>query len=528
MRFATRSNTTMSSERATDGQGILPTLSAIRPERTTGGADTARYRSMIRTEDPALWEKAGARKALRIFHEAAKEVPAYSDFLRKHKVRPASIRTVRDLAQVPPTPKENYIKRYGLKERSWGGTFDAGAILAASSGTSAAPTIWPRGALQEQEAAFVHDFLLTDLFAIDKIRSLVIIGFPMGIYVSGIATTLPTVASLFGRRGSAVAPVGNNKESFLMVVKAMQNEFDQMILIGHPFFIKDVIETGKREGINWARTPVRTLFCSEGFNEDWRTYLAKQVRGGSPAHFLNTYGSSEFLLTGFENPHTVALRRLASANDELCEDLFGEPSVPNLFQYNPLMRYIETDGTDLITTAASGVPLIRFNQHDAGKVIPFDAVQESLSPHARRTLVTELEREKWKPWRLPFVTLRNRSDRTLKFYAANIYPEHIMQALNHQRLFKLLTGKFVMEKKYLKNMDESLEIRIELQQGVKKSARLVQMIQKQVVETLERINMEYLFLRNHLAKDIVPRVDLQTYQDPAYFKAGLKPRFIAQ
>lgn len=455
-------------------------------------------------------------------------MPAYADFLRKHGVRADSIRTIGDFVQVPPTTKENYIEPYGLKERSWGGTFDSHTIFAASSGTSGAPTLWPRGLLQEQEAALIHDFLFTDLFHIDTIPTLIIIGFPMGIYVSGIATTLPTVASLFGRRGSAIAPVGNNKESFLMVARAMQSEFDQMVLIGHPFFIKDVIETGKREGIDWARTPIRTIFCSEGFNEDWRTYLAKQVRGGSSAHFLNTYGSSEFLLTGFENPHTIALRRLASANDELCEALFDDTSVPNLFQYNPLMRYIETDGMDLITTAASGVPLIRFNQRDAGKVIPFSVVQESLSAHARRTLATELRREKWKPWRLPFVTLRNRSDRTLKFYAANIYPEHIMQALNHQSLFKLLTGKFVMEKKYLKNMDEGLEIRIELQQGMKKSARLAQMIQKQLVATLERINMEYAFLRKHLAKDIVPRIDLRTYQDPTYFKAGLKPRFIAQ
>ncbi len=520
-----RSDTTMSSERATDGQGILSALSAIRPKRTTVSADTARYRSMIRTEDPALWEKAGARKALRIFHEAAKEVPAYGDFLHKHSVRPDSVRTVRDLAQIPPTTKENYIELYGLKERSWGGIFDSHTIFAASSGSSGAPTLWPRGEAQEHEAAFLHDFILTDLFAVERVRSLVIIGFPMGVYVSGIATAVPTITALFRHAGCAVATVGNNKENFLTVVKTAQNEFEQLILIGHPFFIKDVIETGQREKIVWTKTRVRTLFCSEGFSEDWRSYLAEQIRGSSPMDFFNTYGSSEFLLVGFENPHTIALRQLASTDPRIATTLFGT-TVPNLFQYNPLMRFIETDGPDLLITAHSGVPLIRFNQRDAGRVISFDAMDSALNPTAKKKLDATLKRISWEPWRLPFVTLSNRSDRTLKFYAANIYPEHIMHALNHTLFFKVLTGKFVMEKKYLKNMDESLEIRIELRQGVKKSARLAQMIQKQLVATLEHINMEYAFLRKHLAKDIVPRIDLRTYQDPAYFKAGLKPYYI--
>ena len=492
------------------------------------GIDTARYRTLLRTEDASVWEDAGARKALDLFHRMASKVPAYTDFLRKHAVRPNSIATIQDFAKIPPTTKENYIKKYTLQERSWNGNLDSNTICAASSGTSGPPTIWPRGKAQEHEAAFIHDFLFTDLFSVGRKRTLIIIGFPMGIYVSGIATAFPTIVSLFKRPGSAVATVGNNKESFLTVVKNMQSAFDQMILVGHPFFIKDVIETGKREGVVWTRAEVRTLFCSEGFSEEWRTYLAKQVRGGSPTHFLNTYGSSEFLLVGFENPHTVALRRLASADDALCEMLFGTTIVPSLFQYNPLMRYIESDGTDLLLTAHSGIPLARFNQRDAGGVLSFSTVQKILPAFLQKEISSELKKNRFKPWRLPFVTLYNRSDRTLKFYAANIYPEHIMQALNHRAFLKMLTGKFVMQKKYLKNMDEFLELHIELQHGVRKNSNLARMIQSCVVETLERINMEYVFLRKNLAKDLVPRIDLRLYQDAEYFKPGLKPRFIVQ
>lgn len=487
--------------------------------------ETKRYRVLIRTQNPSTRMRAGAQKALALFRRAAQDVPAYKDFLRRMKIDPGSIRTIKDFSRIPPTTKDNYIVRYAPKERSWSGTLDGHTILAASSGTSGEPVIWPRGEIQEREATCIHDFLFTDLYGVDRLRTLIIIGFPMGIYVSGIATAVPTITALFDRKGVLVAPVGNNKESFLKVVREAQKDFEQLILVGHPFFIKDVIKTGTREGVRWSQTCVSAFFCSEGFTEAWRDYVALQAHA-KPARFFNTYGSSEFLLVGFENPHTLALRRRAFADDTVRQALFDSAIVPNLFQYDPTMRYIESDGTDLMITACSGgTPLIRFNQHDAGQVIPFSSLQTKLPPTAYREIAQELKGCGWRPWLLPFVTLYNRSDRTLKFYAANIYPEHIMQALNHRSCFRLLTGKFVMEKRYQKNMDERLHIKIELQAGIRSSKAFTGMIQRRIVDTLERINMEYLFLRNHLAKDIVPRIELCTYQDPRYFKAGLKPRY---
>jgi phenylacetate-CoA ligase len=485
-------------------------------------ADTRAYRSLIRRQQPNYWQQAGARKALRLFHAAAARVPAYKDILKKQRIRATSIETPEDFSKLPVLTKENYIQTYSLADRSWDGDLRGHSLLAMSSGTSGRPTIWPRGAYQEAEAAFLHEFLLTDLYEIDTYRTLMVIGFPMGIYVSGIATAIPSLVTAFRHPNLSVVTAGNSKDSVLSVLQTMQGEYQQIILVGHPFFIKDVIEGGKDRDIDWSRQRVKTIFCSEGFNETWRKYIAALVHSSAQHTLFSTYGSSEFLLTAFENPITIAIREIAEKNSTFQERVFKSPLTPSLFQYNPLSRFIESSDTDLIITAASGIPLIRFNQHDMGNVISYTAMAD----HIRSEQSLRKISKTWRPWRLPFVSLYGRSDRTMIFYAANIYPEHIQSALNDRRYIKKLTGKFFMEKKYLTNMDQSLHVHIELGPKIAISPSLAKKLQAHIVNTLESVNLEYLFLRKNLQKDIVPRVTLWQYQDPNYFKPGLKPQYL--
>src|SRR6185369_16008879 len=127
---------------------------------------------------------------------------------------------------------------------------------------------------------------------------------------------------------------------------------------------------------------------------------------------------------------------------------------------------------------------------------------------------------------LPFVSLKGRSDYTVIFYAANIYPEHIRAGLNKKEFFSKLTGKFVMRKGYLKNMDEFLEINIELAPSIKSSQAFEKALQAHIIKKLKEMNMEYKFLGEHLEKDIRPRIVLWPYQHEKHFKLGLKPKYI--
>ena len=236
--------------------------------------DASAWEHMLRTRGENFWQKAGERRALELFRAAAAKVPAYKDFLRKEKVRPGLIKTARDFAKVPPTDKKNYTDRYDLAARSWGGNLSQAKLIAVSSGTTGAPKFWPRSHYQEFEAAVIHELLYRYLLGAEKQRTLVMIGFPMGVYVSGVATLLPSWLAA-SKMGVALMSIGNNRMEMIRAVENLHKNFERVILVGHPFFIKDVITTGRERGVPWEKIQPRMMFCSEGFNEVWREHLAE-------------------------------------------------------------------------------------------------------------------------------------------------------------------------------------------------------------------------------------------------------------
>src|SRR5262249_32253575 len=153
-----------------------------------------------------------------------------------------------------------------------------------------------------------HDLIYKNLFDAHKHASLLIIGFPMGVYVSGMATVLPSwlVAQKYQIN---VVSAGNNKTEVIKAVKNLSGNFEQTILVGHPFFIKDVIESGTKEGIKWTNIKLKIMLCSEGFTEAWREYLLKEAAIKSKwRNCISTYGSSEMLLMGTETPMSVSIK----------------------------------------------------------------------------------------------------------------------------------------------------------------------------------------------------------------------------
>ncbi|HCE86940.1 MAG TPA: hypothetical protein DEP08_04090 [Candidatus Jacksonbacteria bacterium] len=479
--------------------------------------DIAKFETLLRTKNESFWQKAGERRALELFHAAAERVPAYKDFLKKHDIRHMEIKTILDFRGVPLTDKENYIQAYPLKKRCWDGSLARQAVIPASSGTSGEPKFWPRGGFQEFEAGVIHELIYKNIFHINKHKTLALIGFPMGVYVSGVATVLPTWLVANKKYDLTLMSIGNNKSEMLRAVRNLYKDYSQILLIGHPFFIKDVIEAGKNEGVLWSKMKLGLMFCSEGFSEGWRRYILKQADMSFGRNMaVSTYGSSEMLLMGHETPLSVFVRTALEKNTTIAQKMFGDIAMPDLFQYNPLFRYIESVHDDLVFTSASGIPLVRFNLRDSGKVIPFVSIKKIIS----KTNADD--------WELPFVALRGRSDQTIVFYAANIYPEHVKAGLDDVKFYGKLTGKFVMRKDYLKNMDEFLEINIELTKETKTRSSLAAAIQKEVVKKLRKINMEYLDASSRFGEKLIPRIILWPYQHEKHFRPGLKPKYIAK
>jgi phenylacetate-coenzyme A ligase PaaK-like adenylate-forming protein len=201
--------------------------------------------------------------------------------------------------------------------------------------------------------------------------------------------------------------------------------------------------------------------------------------------------------------------------------LTGDVMPPQLFQYNPLFRYIESMNSELLFSSASGIPLIKFNLHDRGGIRSFDEVRKTVQQF--RAAPASIMKNSHP---FPFVTLLGRTDQTIKFHGVNIYPEHIKAGLMEKPLMRVLTGKFVLDKFLDRGMNQRWEINIELSAGVRPSIVLAREIQTRIVQKLRKINLEYLDMSNHITKDVRPVIKLRPYQDIKYFKPGLKPRYI--
>ena len=78
--------------------------------------------NFIRTKKDAFWSREREARPLKLFHEAARRVPAYKDFLKKNKVNPAKIKTFKDFQFVPPISKKNYLRQYPLEKLVWDAT----------------------------------------------------------------------------------------------------------------------------------------------------------------------------------------------------------------------------------------------------------------------------------------------------------------------------------------------------------------------------------------------------------------------
>src|ERR1700690_4557917 len=75
----------------------------------------------LHSKPEQYWAKRGERMALKLFHEMATRVPAYKDFLKKHKVDPKKVKTVKDFKRVPFIDKDNYLRVFPLEQLCWDG-----------------------------------------------------------------------------------------------------------------------------------------------------------------------------------------------------------------------------------------------------------------------------------------------------------------------------------------------------------------------------------------------------------------------
>src|SRR5580700_4425349 len=86
----------------------------------------------------------GKVKAWEVYLKASRDCPAYRTFLLDQHASP--VRNAWGLSLLPVTTKENYVTKYSIQDRCYGGRIPSkGVVIDESSGSSGTPNNWVRG-----------------------------------------------------------------------------------------------------------------------------------------------------------------------------------------------------------------------------------------------------------------------------------------------------------------------------------------------------------------------------------------------
>ncbi|NUP78574.1 MAG: phenylacetate--CoA ligase family protein [Nonomuraea sp.] len=446
-----------------------------------------------------------------LFQQVAATVPAYQAFLAEHGVDPGRVRSPEDFGRLPMTAKETYTRRHPLPDLCRGGVI--GDMIAVSSGSTGTPSFWPRSVADELVIADRFEEVFGESFGGRERRTLAVVCFALGTWVGGLFT-IDCCRHLAGRGFpiTVVAP-GTDRGEIRRVLPELAPHFDQVVLLGYPPFLKNVIDT---EPLPWAEWNVKLVTAGEVFSEEWRTLVAERAGIADPVRGVaSLYGTADAGVLGNETALSVEIRRFLAPRPDAARQLFGESRLPTLVQYDPRVRFFEEHEGTLLFSGDNGVPLIRYHIADEGGVIPYERLLEFVEERGFRPGATGPRR--------PFVYVFGRSHFTLSYYGANVYPENIAVGLEQPEVSGAVTGKFVMEVVEDADRDRHLTVTVELMPGRKPSDETAQAVGASILAQLLRLNSEYAHYVPTPQQP--PFVRLRETGDPEYFPPGAKHRY---
>ncbi|HRN69715.1 MAG TPA: hypothetical protein PLS49_00895 [Candidatus Woesebacteria bacterium] len=475
-----------------------------------------------------FWLDKGKQMAINLFHVAVQRVPAYKDFLKKNKVNPNLIKSTKDFQFLPIINKKNYLTQYPLKDLVLDGNLKNSHSISVSSGSTGHPFFWPRGPLQEFDTTLSHELFLKYIFEIDKKSTLLIVAYSMGMYVAGPFTfSSAQRVAMKGYPLTVVTP-SINKKDVLRVIKNLSGNYEQTIIAGYPPFVKDILDAGKEEKIDFFKLKMKFIFGAENFSEEWRHFILNQVNSDSYyKSSMNTYGSADAAILGHESPLSILTRLATIKAGPQNSPFIDNKRLPSLNQYNPVLRYFESIENKLIFTAAAGIPLIRYDIGDNGGILTYEKVvtwlkNNGVNPEEifrKNKMLDSL-------WKLPFVYLYGRRDFTVTLYGLNIYPENIKNALLYSKIVKKITGKFILSQEYDNQHNQFLQIKIELQDKIKNSQQLMNEIKNIIIKTLAEQNREYAKLYESIGVKAEPIIILEEHGNNNLFVEGVKQKWV--
>ena len=489
------------------------------------------FRFLEDTKDSHFWSLEQKKRSLALFHKAAKEVPAYKHFLKKNRVNPEKIKSWDDFQKVPITNKKKYLKRYPLNELCWGGDLNKPLVFTSTSGSTGTPTYFVRSSDLDWQYSLLAEEFLQNSLRNSKGETLVIICFGMGVWIGGLISykAFEIASQRLNTSLSLITP-GINKTEIFNALKNLSLYYKNLILVGYPPFIKDIIDEAPLNGLNLKKLNVKFVFAAEAFTESFRNYLVKKVNlKNSHLDTMNIYGTAEIGAMAYETPLSILIRRIALKKPELFRDIFGGISkTPTLAQFNPLFINFECINGAIVITGNNEMPLIRYGIGDHGGVFSYKQMETILKKHG-----VDIESEAKKGGlahtlnELPFVFVFERIDFSVTLYGLQVYPETIRETLFEKPFNKFLSGKFTLITKFTSKHNQYIEINIEMKKDVDVILNSLQKrLLRRIVYNMRLNNSEFRELSDYLKEKANPKLVFWRSEAPEFFKPGVKQKWV--
>lgn len=498
---------------------------------TSNSFKTSEILELIYTKKSDYWEQVRQETAVNLFHKAAENVPAYGKFLIENNVDYQKVKSWDDFKNIPIVDKKNYLRQYLFEELCWNGDLKKPIIYTSTSGSTGEPFYFVRKAdeLEWQYSVITQLFLNQSLENIKK-ATLVIDCLAMGVWIGGVLTYKAyEMSAIRNNLPISIITPGISKKDIFNALRNLAPKYDQVIIVGYPPFVKDIIDESSSNGIDLKKIDLKFHFAAEAITENFRDYLSKKSKiKNLYLDTLNIYGSADIGAMAFETITSILIKRLAMKNKQLFHDIFSPINkTPTLAQFIPNFINFEDVGGQIVLTGNSEMPLVRYRIGDNGGVLTFNEIKSTLKKYG-----VDIYEEAKKLGldgsisELPFVYVYERADLSISFYGLNIYPEWLRDAFLDPKVSDYLTGKFTLITNFDKNQNQELNIYIEKKKEVDLSTSIQKTVNEKIISCLIANSSEYRELQNKLDKRANPKIEFIDNGDPNYFLSGAKQKWV--
>ncbi len=394
-----------------------------------------------------LLVKIGMLRARAVYLKARSSCPAYKDFLQRQSFKENGWQ----LAALPIMTKENYVKKYSIQDRCYDGRLPAaGVVIDESSGSSGVPNNWVRSAEERED---VKRILQLNYQLIYRDSGCILLNcFALGPWATGMNVSMSLVDV------GILKSIGPDQQKLENTLEIFGTSY-RYLVFGYPPFIKSFVDSSR---LPLKQYRMDLIVGGEGISEPLRDHLLQYFQT-----VISSYGASDLEINiGVETELTINLRRLCMKNRALSQTLFGREIPPMIFQYNPLDYVIETTPQgELIYTIGrqtSAAPKIRYNLHDLGGTMSHKQLSSALSE--QNIDIAELGTPQS---RFPILFVYGRSDLTVPFYGAKVYPTDVEEIINAEPSLINRINSFQIASYEDTNINRRLKIRLELVRDIK-------------------------------------------------------------